>query len=261
MESRVDQSRKDLAELATQAALGPDVIAQRTTLIGETLLSRSRSLRKHDFSAIHADDLATLFDAYDSTFLRGGCRRALGELRLDFRISTRMTRAGGKTFRYTPRNGPQWYEIAVSAPLLFQTFRDVDRHVTVCGRRCDNRLEALQRIFEHELIHLVELLAWNNSECSARRFQSITTRLFSHQAHTHNLITQSERAAAQFGLRPGSHVRFRFEGSVFVGVLNRVTKRATVLVESPRGERYSNGRRYLKFYVPLEELTALHEAG
>ena len=257
----MDQSRRELAQLAQQTALGAEVIAQRTLLIGESLLSKSRSLRKPDFTAIHADDLATLFDAYDHAFFRGGCREALGSLRLDFRISTRMTRAGGKTFRYTPRNGTQWFEIAVSAPLLFQTFRDVDRHVTVCGRRCDNRLEALQRIFEHELIHLVELLAWDNSECSARRFQSIASRLFSHQAHTHNLITQSERAAAQFGLRPGSRVRFRFEGAEFVGVLNGVTKRATGLVESPRGERYSNGRRYLKFYVPLEELTALHEAG
>lgn len=257
----MDQSRKDLAQLALQPALEADVIAERTTLVGETLLSTSRSLRKPDFTSIHADDLATLFVAYDRTFFRGGCREALGDLRLDFRISTRMTRAGGKTFRYSPRNGAQWYEIAVSAPLLFQTFRDVDRNVTVCGRLCDNRLEALQRIFEHELIHLVELLAWDNSECSARRFQSIASRLFSHKAHTHNLITQGERAAAQFGLRPGSRVRFRFEGAEFTGVLNRVTKRATVLVENPRGERYSNGRRYLKFYVPLEELTALHEAG
>jgi hypothetical protein len=33
--------------------------------------------------------------------------------------------------------------------------------------------------------------------------------------------------------------------------VNRVTKRATVLVEDARGVRYSDGRRYAKFYVPV----------
>ena len=253
----MDASRTELADLALRTSLNRDVVRQRTASISEALLSRSRSLRDPNFRAIHADDLALLFDSYDAAFLRGGCRRALGSLRLDFRISTRMTRAGGKTFRYSPRRGDPWFEIAVSAPLLFQTFRDVDRSVTVCGCECGHRLDALLRIFEHELIHLVELLAWNESECSESRFQGITSRLFGHAAHTHNLITQSERAAAQFGLRPGSRVRFRYEGAEYDGILNRVTKRATILVEHPRGERYSNGRRYIKFYVPLEQLIPL----
>lgn len=252
----MDRSRKELAALALETKLLPEVIEKRTTFIGESLMASSRALRRPDFQAIHADDLAQLFEAYDRTFFRGACAKLLQGTRLDFRVSTRMTRAGGKTFRYSPRNGVPWYEIAVSAPLLFQTFRDVDRNVTVCGRHCANRLDALLRIFEHELIHLVELLAWHNSECSARRFQWISARLFAHQAHTHNLITQSERAAAQFGLKPGSRVRFRVDGAEYVGIVNRVTKRATVLVEHAQGERYSNGRRYVKFYVPLEQLTA-----
>ena len=41
------------------------------------------------------------------------------------------------------------------------------------------------------------------------------------------------------------------EGSRYVGVVNRVTKRATVLVEDSRGVRYSDGRCYAKFYVPV----------
>jgi hypothetical protein len=31
----------------------------------------------------------------------------------------------------------------------------------------------------------------------------------------------------------------------------RITRRATVLVENPRGEEFTDGRRYLTFYVPL----------
>ena len=246
----------DLAEIALKTQLTPEVVQQRTRGIYERLLSRSRYLQSGNFRSIHADDLATLFEAYDTEFFRGACFAGLGGRRLDFRVSTRMTSAGGKTFHYTPRTqgSPDWYEIAVSAPLLFQTFRDVSRPVTVCGVSCKDRLEALQRIFEHEMIHLVELVSWNNSECSAPRFQSITSRLFQHREHTHNLITQSERAKVKFGIVAGTRVQFEYEGRIFSGIVNRVTKRATILVEDPRGLRYSDGKHYTKFYIPLDHL-------
>jgi len=246
----------DLAEIALKTQLTPEVVQQRTRGIYERLLSRSRYLQSGNFRSIHADDLATLFEAYDTEFFRGACFAALGGRRLDFRVSTRMTSAGGKTFHYTPRTqgSPDWYEIAVSAPLLFQTFRDVSRPVSVCGVSCKDRLEALQRIFEHEMIHLVELVSWNNSECSAPRFQSITSRLFQHREHTHNLITQSERAKVKFGIVAGTRVQFEYEGRIFSGIVNRVTKRATILVEDPRGLRYSDGKHYTKFYIPLDHL-------
>jgi hypothetical protein len=54
-------------------------------------------------------------------------------------------------------------------------------------------------------------------------------------------------------------VRFRLDGQVHSGVVNRITKRATVLTPDPRGERYSDGKRYLKFYVPLAMLEAIDD--
>ena len=39
-----------------------------------------------------------------------------------------------------------------------------------------------------------------------------------------------------------------------VGVVNRITRRATILVESATGVMYTNGKRYQKFYVPLGHL-------
>lgn len=56
------------------------------------------------------------------------------------------------------------------------------------------------------------------------------------------------------GIHRGSVVRFRFEGTEYVGTVNRITKRATVLVEDQRGTPFSDGKRYLKFYVPLSML-------
>ena len=87
------------------------------------------------------------------------------------------------------------YEIAIASSMLFDSFREADRRITACGVECQDRLEALQRIFEHELVHLGEQLCWGASDCSAARFQEIAGRLFLHRAHTHNLITRRERAA------------------------------------------------------------------
>src|SRR6266567_7942040 len=71
------------------------------------------------------------------------------------------------------------------------------------------RMEALQRIFEHEIVHLIEQLCWENSDCAARRFRDIAERLFLHRAHTHDLITRRERAA-ESGIHVGSRVTFSF---------------------------------------------------
>jgi hypothetical protein len=78
-------------------------------------------------------------------------------------------------------------------------------------------------------------------------------------SHTHNLITQRERAA-ESGIRVGSPVRFRFEGRNLEGRVNRITKRATVLVEDPAGMLYSDGHRYKGYYVPIGWLKSLEES-
>ena len=44
---------------------------------------------------------------------------------------------------------------------------------------------------------------------------------------------------------------FNFEGRQLTGRVNRITKRATVLVMDPDGEPYSDGSRYRTYYVPL----------
>jgi len=48
-----------------------------------------------------------------------------------------------------------------------------------------------------------------------------------------------------------------FDGVRRVGVIRRITRRATILVESAAGARYSDGKRYEKFYVPLGQLSKL----
>ena len=115
---------------------------------------------------------------------------------------------------------------------------------------CHDRLEALQRIFEHELLHLAEFLGWGRSSCSAENFHVLSRRIFAHEGVSHDLVTPREQAAVAFDVRVGDHVSFELEGKLYQGRVNRITRRATVLVESHRGEPFSDGRRYLTFYVP-----------
>lgn len=224
-----------------------------TREIGRQLVAASSWISEPNFASIHPDDLAFLFRAYDRRFLQGFARRRLAPGALVFRLSSRMTRAGGKTTRRVSADGRADYEIAVSTEILFNGFADGDPPVSVAGIPCANRLEALQRIFEHEIVHLVEFLGTGESNCGARPFQELAHRLFRHRNHTHKLITRVERAA-QHGIRVGSRVAFIYRGKRLAGRVNRVTKRATVLVEDPRGERYSDGGRYRKYYVPLAGL-------
>ena len=153
------------------------------------------------------------------------------------------------------------YEITISTTLLYNTFQDVDRPITVGGLECRDRLEALQRIFEHELLHLAEFLAWGRSSCRAANFHRLSRRIFAHEGAFHDLITPRETARAAYDIRIGDYVSFDIDGSQHAGRVNRITRRATVLVEDPRGALFDDGKRYLTFYVPLPLLRKESRAG
>src|SRR5262249_19851815 len=104
------------------------------------------------------------------------------------------------------------YEITVSTTLLFNTFQNVDRKVTVGGLECRDRLEALQRIFEHELLHLAEFLGWGRSNCRAGNFHALSRRIFAHEGVFHDLVTPREEAGVAYGIVAGDLVSFEHEG-------------------------------------------------
>lgn len=242
-----------LTDTVISFRLPEELIQQRVHQIQQDVLVHSRYIRETNFTAIHPRDLEYLFGAYDERFFAGLCQRALDGRRIRFRLSPRMSKAGGKTTRFKASSNEVSYEIAIASSILFDGFGKMDRQITVCGLECVNRLQALQRIFEHEIVHLTEQLCWESSNCAAMRFQDIAGRLFLHRAHTHNLITRRERAA-ESGIRPGLRVTFEFEGRLLTGRVNRITKRATVLVEDADGQRYSDGLRYKTYYVPIRRL-------
>ncbi len=227
--------------------------------IGQQVLGDSKVMRDPNFQRTTTNDLQNMAELYDSLFFDGHCLKLARAHGIQFRWSKRMTSNGGKTVRTIQlnrrdRTQSTRYEIALSSTLLFQTFSDLQRPIRVTGLMCTNRLQAMQRILEHELIHLVEMLVWEESCCAAVRFQSIAHNFFGHTEHKHDLITQQERASRKFNLRVGSRVRFQFEGEGLVGTINRITRRATILVVDPLGQLYDDGKRYRKYYVPLSHL-------
>lgn len=223
----------------------------------EELLAASAEVDAGDFEDLGARDVRLLVDGYDAQVFDG----LLGELidhhgaQLDTRVSRRLTSSAGCTRRKrSRRGGPDRYDVAVSAPLLFGTFRGESREVSVAGLACRDRLDALLFVLEHELVHLLEMLVWDRSSCRQARFGQLATGLFAHREATHRLVTPRELAARDLGVRPGSVVAFERGGRDLVGLVARITRRATVLVPDESGRLYTDGRRYARYYVPLDEL-------
>lgn len=220
-------------------------------------LSSSENIGSPNFTRFDATDLKMMFEMIDQSFFKGLVNEAVAAENhsLSFRVSNRMTNSGGiTTTRFAQdRSSKLSFEIAISSTLLFESFRD-QRPILVTGLLCGDRLQAFKRIMEHEMIHLIEMLLWRNSSCSAARFQNIAKRIFSHKQSTHELITPTDRASAKFAIQTGDWVGFQMKGRSLFGYVNRITKRATVLVPSDVGTKYSDGKRYQKFYVPIEKL-------
>lgn len=248
-----------LAQILTERQLTEPQRQERFQQVLAELNRSTNNLRAGHFTRLGEAELTTLYRAIDRHFLENSIGEAIstGQHSLTFRISRRMTSTGGcTTSRFHPKDGRGTFQIGIAAQLLAQTWAHREQ-ATVCGVTCHDMREGLCRIMEHELLHLSEMLVWKDSSCAQSRFKTIAQRLFGHRASKHHLLTNREAAAVQHNLRPGDQVCFHFDGRQLAGTINRIHKRATVLVPHPQGQAYSDGSRYLKYYVPLRSLVKL----
>lgn len=259
------QNRKQAAELVELAAVikhSPAAISHQKARVGEVfnhMLKNSKCIEQPDFQTISPADLGMLFQATDEIFFNGLVGKACEHVAshpLSFRLSTRMTSTGGMTTMQRPVSNQDQrfqFEIAIATTPLFESFKRSEK-ASVGGIACQNRLEALQRIMEHEMVHLIELLLTKDSNCSASPFKRIVADFFGHTESNHRLLTPKDIARTRLGIRPGDRVNFDCDGRTFNGFLQRITKRATVLVLDSKGHQYDDGKRYAKYYVPLKKL-------
>ena len=256
----MSQSPDQLALVLLTTRHSPEGVSAAFRRVYQAVLAGARHIKTGNFTALAGDDVETMFTLIDGAFYGGGLRLLLELVRcsISFHASSRLTRSGGLTKQFRPRGQKQIpfvpgcrYEIVLSSTLLFQTFQDVSRPVHVSGLLCADRLEAALRIMEHETVHLLEMIAVGTSSCDREPFKAMARGVFGHTLPRHDLVTQGERAREKHGLKVGDQVKFAFEGRMLVGLLNRITRRATVLVEDAKGQLYTSGKRYLKFYIPL----------
>ena len=245
-------------------------VVAKNALIRQTLLERSARIKSPWFAALGVEDLFLLFELYDYHFFADRLARRLrrdGAPPVEFRLSNRMTRVAGKTILQRERHRVEGrmvestrYQIAISSLLLFQTFRDGPiqakprRAIVVAGVVCADRLAALLRVFEHELLHLAEFLVAGRSNCQAEPFRHLSRVLFGHAASVHSLMTPVESAAEVYAIRLGDRVTFDQSGLERMGLVRRITRRASVLVPDGAGRLFSDGVRYTTYLVPLDQL-------
>jgi len=251
-----------LHRLVSETRFSEQQISEHRAAIQHALIDKSSNIDSANFSVISAEDLQLLYTLYDERIFDNQIAATLGESSLYFELSRRMTRSAGMTERLQYHNGAApVYKIKIAVSMFYDNFgKDQDRTVLSCGIECHDRLTAMQLTLEHELVHLIELLLWNKSSCKQSRFHTISRHLFGHEKSHHQLITPRERANTDYGVRVGAEVTFSFEGQRYTGIVNRITKRATVLVEDPSGALYSDKNRYLKFYVPVNQLKLIEKA-
>jgi len=237
--------------------------AGRRAVVVEVLCGPEVGLDGGSLSVLLPQNLERIYLLYEELLFRGALGRLLraGGHTLAFDFNRRLTRTGGRLVTVRRPDLPFHFRLEVSSHIIAKSFSDaMPGPFQINGLRAENRIEAVILILEHEIVHLAEYLLYGDSNCSRGRFRRLIYDWFGHTDVTHRLATAGAELAGR-GLRIGSLVEFDFRGEVLRGRINRVTKRATVLVPSTpeKGCRYSDGRHYQKLLVPIPLLRPVED--
>lgn len=220
-------------------------------------LNRSKNVSSGDIEVISIEDLKLLFNLYDEIFLNYYFRDNFKGI-LKFSLSQRMSRNAGKTVvsKSLKPSTPQQeiYEIVMAVKFFFN-YSQLARDKMVNGIYTSDALNAFQLVLEHEICHLIEFQIFKKSSCKGQRFKTLANNIFGHTDVYHQLPTEGEIAQDIYGFKAGDKVSFEHEGKNYKGIINRVNKRATVMVVNSKGDYVDKlGNRYIKWYVPLGNL-------
>ena len=261
LEPYIERGLDSLENFLGEFSVDSKIILDRRETIYDTLTRNSSDVTSGDFKSMTPKDLELLFHEYDRVFFNGLISMVMDYVAhapVCFRLSHRMTSNGGKIIYKRIRSSfgkdPYIFEIVIAIDILYQQFQSGHGTVIVNGVLCRDRLYALLSVLEHEIIHLLEISLWGKSSCKKSRFHKMAVSIFGHTEFVHRMVTLKERAAKEHGIKIGSEVTFRHRGQEYEGIVNRITKRVTVLVNDVQGKLYNDGNRYQKFLLPLTEL-------
>jgi hypothetical protein len=156
--------------------------------------------------------------------------------------STAMTRIGGHIKRTSDKLAGAHYELSVSVPVVTKACTDGRTYELAGGLRHHSRLDVLQHIVEHELVHLlVALVGGIRERAHGLEFRTLASNLFGHTEHTHRIgmaapgdetaTSAAAVVAAPFNFRIGDRVCCERAGTWYHGnILAIHRKNADVLM-------------------------------
>lgn len=229
-------------------------IQQKRKAVREGLFKNSENIKSGKIKSISHRDLRVLYEFYEEIFFDNWFRdNYKGQIRFD--LSRRMTKSAGLT--KCPKNvselEPEQILITICIGVdFFFKYDHLEGSKNVCGIKTTDSLEALQIVFEHEMVHALEFILFHNSNCGKERFKNTVHNLFGHTESHHEIPTNKIIAREKLGINIGDKIEFAFEDKALVGYITNINKRATVMVENPHGIYLdSSGKKYMKYYVPL----------
>lgn len=245
-----------MSYLSLQIRYNNDEIIYLRQKIKNIFVERAKYIQRNPLHA-SSQDVKNLFYLYDQYYFSYFFSSAfLPDLR--FSLSNRMTRTAGKII--TPKNLSQLpedkksFEIRMSGYFLsnydqFKGERKVNGIVTT------DAVQAFQLVLEHEICHLIEFVEFGTSNCKKKRFKDLAYRLFGHTETYHELSIAKRQLEKQNQFQAGDKIYFYYHNKKKEGIIQRITKRATVMVKDSKG-RYMDFKknRYTKYYVPLDWL-------
>lgn len=237
--------------------LSNNEIGDKRRKISALFIRDSENVKTEKVTTLTAEDLSLLFRLYEDTFLeRWFDLNYKGKIK--FSVSRQLTRSAGLT-RCPKRISslrPEDVVIEVKIGIdFFLNYGMLEGRSMVGGIETGNSLEALLLVFEHELCHVIEFIAFGHSSCKGKRFKTLVSNLFGHKESFHRLPTHRQIALDTMGLRLGDWISFTFEGRKLTGIIYGINKRATVMVRDNKGLLADRqGKRYTKYYVPLSLL-------
>ena len=229
--------------------------------VTEGVLKESTNINSCKIKRISVLDLRILYEYYERVFF-GNWFKNNFKGHILYELSRRMTKSAGIT--KCPQNIAQLKQeqvriiICIGVDFFFK-FDHLEGSKNVCGIETHNSLEALQIVFEHELIHAIEFLMFHTSNCNEQRFKDTSKNLFGHTQSHHQMPTNRKIASEKLGINIGDKVQFLFENIRLNGFVSNISKRATVMVVNPNGTFVDkNGIKYMKYYVPLGALEKMY---
>ena len=181
-------------------------------------------------TSLHADpellDIDYLFKLYDNLYFDGELSK---NFNIIIRCSNKLTRSAGMV-NFSKRRSEA--KISLSLALIFKSYQNNAQGFLVNGIFCNNPVEALMRVLEHEIVHLIEYVLYGKSNCNDPQFFKIAFDLFGHTENKHMLGIELKNYIDIKDLKKGDIVSFPYHGKIHTGSIINIKKNVTVAVDT-----------------------------